>query len=212
MTDYVDREREAAVIGEVRQAAAVHDIQTLPPEIGKWRAAVLIAMLPYDDPEVVLTVRSHHVEHHKGEISFPGGALDSADEHPMAAALREANEEVGLRAEHVEVLGEQSHYRTMSNFHVTPFVGLIDRAPYPFRPLEVEVGEVITPSLSHLLDPANITFERRERDGEVFHMREYWFEGHRIFGATATILGRFLDDLSRLRGIPLPEPSLESSQ
>ena len=206
MPDYVDRAHEAAVIGEVRQAAAVHDIQTLPPDIGKWRAAVLIAMLPYDDPQVVLTVRSHQVEHHKGEISFPGGALDSADEHPMAAALREADEEVGLRAEHVEVLGEQSHYRTMSNFHVTPFVGVIDRAPYPFRPLEIEVGEVITPSLSHLLDPANITFERRERDGEVFYMREYWFEGHRIFGATATMLGRFLDDLSRLRGIPIPEP------
>ena len=205
MPDYVDREHEGAALREVRQAAAVHDIQTLPTDIGKWRAAVLIAMLPYDDPEVVLTVRSHQVEHHKGEISFPGGALDSADEHPMAAALREADEEVGLRAEHVEVLGEQSHYRTMSNFHVTPYVGLIDRAPYPFRPLEIEVGEVITPSLSHLLDPANVTFERRERDGEVFHMREYWFEGHRIFGATATMLGRFLDDLSRLRGIPIPE-------
>ena len=205
MPDYVDREHEGAALGVVRQAAAVHDIQTLPPDIGKWRAAVLIAMLPYDDPEVVLTVRSHQVEHHKGEISFPGGALDSADEHPMAAALREADEEVGLRAEHVEVLGEQSHYRTMSNFHVTPYVGLIDRAPYPFRPLEIEVGEVITPSLSHLLDPANVTFERREREGEVFHMREYWFEGHRIFGATATMLGRFLDDLSRLRGIPIPE-------
>ena len=205
--DYVDREREAEAIREVRQVAVSHDIQTLPTDIGRWRAAVLIALLPYDDPEVVLTVRSQEVEHHKGEISFPGGALDSADEHPMAAALREADEEVGLRGEHVEVLGEQSHYRTMSNFHVTPFVGLIDRAPYPFRPLAIEVGEIITPSLSHLLDPANIAFERRERDGEVFHMREYWYEGHRIFGATATMLSRFLDDLSRLRGLPIPEPS-----
>ena len=159
MTDYVDREHEAAALTEVRSAAASHDIQTLPPDIGRWRAAVLIALLPYDDPEVVLTVRSHEVEHHKGEISFPGGALDSIDEHPMAAALREADEEVGLRAEHVEVLAEQSHYRTMSNFHVTPYVGLIDRAPYPFRPLAIEVGEIITPSLSHLLDPSNIAFE-----------------------------------------------------
>ncbi len=206
MPDYVDREHEAEAIGEVRQAVAAHDIQTMPPDIGRWRAAVLIALLPYDDPSVVLTVRSQEVEHHKGELSFPGGALDSADEHPMAAALREADEEVGLRADHVEVIGEQSHYRTMSNFHVTPFVGLIDRAPYPFRPLAIEVGEIITPTLSHLLDPNNIRFERREREGEVFHMREYWFEGHRIFGATATMLGRFLDDLSRLRGLPLPQP------
>ncbi len=206
MTDYVDRANEPTAIGEVRQAAGVHVIQKLPADIGRWRAAVLIALLPYDDPEVVLTVRSQQVEHHKGEISFPGGALDSIDEHPMAAALREADEEVGLRAEHVEVLGEQSHYRTLSDFHVTPYIGLIDRAPYPFRPLEIEVGEIITPSLSHLLDPANIAFEQREREGEVFHMREYWYEGHRIFGATATMLGRFLDDLSRLRGLAIPEP------
>ncbi len=206
MPDYVDQEHEAAAIAEVRSAAAGHDIQTLPEDIGRWRAAVLIALLPYDDPEVVLTVRSHEVEHHKGEISFPGGALDSADEHPMAAALREADEEVGLRAEHVDVLGEQSHYRTMSDFHVTPYVGLIDRAPYPFRPLAIEVGEIITPSLSQLLDPSNVAFERRTRDGQVFHMREYWYEGHRIFGATATMLGRFLDDLARLRGLPIPEP------
>lgn len=206
MTDYVDQEHEAAAIKEVRQAATRHDIQTLPADIGRWRAAVLIALLPYDDPEVVLTVRSHEVEHHKGEISFPGGALDTADEHPMAAALREADEEVGIRAEHVEVLGEQSHYRTMSHFHVTPYVGLIDRAPYPFRPLAIEVGEIITPSLSHLLDSSNITFEKRERDGQVFHMREYWYEGHRIFGATATMLGRFLDDLSQIRGLTIPAP------
>ena len=206
---YVDREREAAAIGEVRQAVTRHDIQLLPPDIGRWRAAVLIALLPYNDPAVVLTVRSHQVEHHKGEISFPGGALDSADEHPMAAALREADEEVGLRAEHVEILGEQSHYRTMSNFHVTPYVGLIDRAPYPFRPLAIEVGEIITPSLSHLLDSANVTFERRERDGQVFYMREYWYAGHRIFGATATMLSRFLDDLCRLQGRPIPQPPAE---
>ncbi|MCY3922071.1 MAG: CoA pyrophosphatase [Chloroflexi bacterium] len=207
MTQYVDRANEAPALGQVRQAAASHDVQTLPPDIGRWRAAVLIALLPYDDPAVVLTVRSQHVEHHKGEISFPGGALDSLDEHPMAAALREADEEVGLRAEHVDVLGEQSHYRTMSDFHVTPYIGIIDRAPYPFRPLAVEVGEIITPSLTHLLDPTNVTFEQREHDGEIFHMREYWYEGHRIFGATATMLGRFLDDLSRLRGLPLPVPA-----
>ncbi len=204
MTDYVNRERESEAIRGVRQAVLQHEMQTLPPDIGRWRAAVLIALLPYDDPEVVLTVRSQDVEHHKGEISFPGGALDSADEHPMAAALREADEEVGLRPAHVEVLEEQSHYRTMSNFHVTPYVGLIDRAPYPFRPLAVEVGEIITPSLTHLLDPANLTLEERQRDGAVFQMREYWYEGHRIFGATATMLGRFLDDVARLRGLPVP--------
>ena len=204
MTNYVGREHEPEAIREVREAVASHEISTLPTDTGRWRAAVLIGLLPYDDPQVVLTVRSQEVEHHKGEISFPGGALDAIDEPPQTAALREADEEVGLRAEHVEVLGEQSHYRTMSDFHVTPYVGVIDRAPYPFRPLAIEVGEIITPSLSHLLDPANLTIEERSRNGESYRMREYWFEGHRIFGATATMLGRFLDDLARLRGLPIP--------
>ncbi len=205
MPDDYRSSTESPAIAEIRQAAANHDLQTLPADIGRWRAAVLIPILPYNDPQVVLTVRSHQVEHHKGEISFPGGALDSVDETPLAAALREADEEVGIRSEHVEILGEQSHYRTMTDFHVTPFVGVLDRAPYPFRPLEIEVGEVITPSLSHLLDRTNLAFETRERDGRTIRMREYWYEGHRIFGATATMLGRLLDDISRIRGLPIPE-------
>ena len=99
------------------------------------------------------------------------------------------------------MLGEQSHYRTITDFHVIPFVGLLDRAPYPFRPLEIEVAEVITPSFSHLLDPANTTYEERHReDGTTFKMREYWFEGHRIFGATATMLGRLLDEVAEELG------------
>lgn len=187
---------DAPMIETIRRVAARHEVHTLAAGTGSWAAAVLIAILPYDDPQVVLTVRSQHVEYHKGEMSFPGGALD-AGEAPVDGALREADEEVGIRAEHVEVLGEQSHYRTITDFHVIPFVGLLDRAPYPFRPLEIEVAEVITPSFSHLLDPANTKYEEREReDGTTFKMREYWFEGHRIFGATATMLGRLLDEVA----------------
>ena len=184
------------MIAAIRRAVAAHSVETMVEGTGSWAAAVLIAVLPYDDPQVVLTVRSQHVEHHKGEISFPGGALD-AGEAPLAAALREADEEVGILSEHVEILGEQSHYRTITDFHVIPFVGLLDRAPYRFRPLEIEVAKVITPPLSHLLDPANTRYETRMReDGTTFRMREYWFEGHRIFGATATMLGRLLDGVA----------------
>ena len=184
------------MIAAIRQAVAAHSVETMAEGTGSWAAAVLIAVLPYDDPQVVLTVRSQHVEHHKGEISFPGGALD-AGEAPLAAALREADEEVGILSEHVEILGEQSHYRTITDFHVIPFVGLLNRAPYRFRPLEIEVAKVITPSLSYLLDPANTRYETRTReDGTTFRMREYWFGGHRIFGATATMLGRLLDGVA----------------
>ena len=184
---------DARMITAIRRAVAAHRVEAMAEGSGSWAAAVLIAILPYEDPQVVLTVRSQHVEHHKGEISFPGGALD-AGETALAAALREADEEVGIRAEQVEVLGEQSHYRTITDFHVIPFVGLLDRAPYRFRPLEIEVAEVITPPFSHLLDSANTRCPTRKRpDGTTFQMREYWYEGHRIFGATATMLGRLLD-------------------
>ena len=187
---------EPPMIAAIRRAVAAHSVETMAEGTGSWAAAVLIAVLPYEDPQIVLTVRSQHVEHHKGEISFPGGALD-AGETPLAAALREADEEVGILAEHVEMLGEQSHYRTITDFHVIPFVGLLDRAPYRFRPLEMEVAEVITPPLSHLLDAANTGYEERRReDGSTFRMREYWYEGHRIFGATATMLGRLLDGVA----------------
>ena len=187
---------EPPMIATIRRAVVSHSVETMAEGTGSWAAAVLIAVLPYEDPQIVLTVRSQHVEHHKGEISFPGGALD-AGETPLAAALREADEEVGIRADQVEILGEQSHYRTITDFHVIPFVGLLDRAPYRFRPLEVEVAEVITPPLSHLLDAANTRYEERARpDGTTFQMREYWYEGHRIFGATATMLGRLLDGVA----------------
>ncbi len=76
-----------------------------------------------------------------------------------------------------------------------------NRAPYPVRPLEVEVAEVITPAFSHLLDPANTKYEERHReDGTTFKMRKYWFEGHRIFGATTTMLGRLLDEVAEEPG------------
>lgn len=185
---------EPPMIAAIRRAAASHEVEELAQGSGRWAAAVLIAILPYSDPQVVLTVRSQHVEHHKGEISFPGGALDDG-ETPLEAALREADEEVGIRSEQVEILGEQSHYRTITDFHVIPFVGLLDRAPYRFRPLEIEVAKVITPPFSHLLDPANTRYEtRRREDGSTVRMREYWYGHHRIFGATAAILGRLLDE------------------
>ena len=160
------------------------------------RAGVLMPVLPHpEEPQVVLTVRSFEVEHHKGEISFPGGAYEAEDADILSTALREAHEEVGIAPEHVEVLGEHSHYLTISDFHVTPFVGLLDRSPYPFRALEREVAEVLTVPLRHLLDPANLTHQEFQHEGRVVVMREYWWEGHRIWGATAAMLGGLLDDM-----------------
>ena len=105
-------------------------------------AAVLVPVLPYPEPHIVFTVRSQLVEHHKGEISFPGGIWEPDDEDLRRTALREAWEETGIDPGHVRILGEVSHFVTISNFHVTPYVGLLDRAPYPFRASAVEVAEI----------------------------------------------------------------------
>ena len=123
---------------------------------GTIAAAVLIALVPHEEgPCVIFQVRSYDVEHHKGEISFPGGAVDPEDPDLRHTALRESQEELGIDPGHVEVLGEMSHYVTHTGFHVTPYVGVLDRAPYPYVTSEIEVAEVLDVPLAHLLDSAN---------------------------------------------------------
>jgi len=141
---------------------------------------------------VVLTVRSHDVEHHKGQISFPGGMVHEADDDLQVTALRETWEEIGVKPEHIETIGQLDDTITNSNFVVTPFVGVLTRAPYEYVPSPIEVAEVIEPPLGHLLDPANLRWEERETGGKIRQLPAYWFEGHRIFGATARMLHEFL--------------------
>ena len=164
-------------------------------------AAVLIPVLPRDEPHIVFTVRSHLVEHHKGEVSFPGGIWEPEDENLRRTALREAWEETGIDPNHVRVLGEVSHFVTISNFHVTPFLGLLDRAPYPFRASEVEVAEILEVPLSHLLDPANHGVRPLERDGQRYELRDYLWREHVIWGATGAILRRLLEEVGVQLGI-----------
>lgn len=159
-------------------------------------AAVLIPLLPLDEPHVVLTVRSRLVEHHKGEISFPGGIHEPHDPDLQTTALREAHEEVGIDPAHVRLLGEMGHHITTSNFHITPYVGLLDRAPYPFRPSPIEVDEVLEVPLSHLLDPANHAVRTIERDGRSYQLRDYLWHDHVIWGATGMMLRRLLEEVA----------------
>ena len=168
---------------------------TTPP------AAVLVPVLPYPEPHIVFTVRSQLVEHHKGEISFPGGIWEPDDADLRRTALREAWEETGIDPGHVRILGEVSHFVTISNFHVTPYVGLLDRAPYPFRASEVEVAEILEVPLSHLLDPANHAVRRIDRDGERYELRDYLWREHVIWGATGAILRRLLEEVGVQLGV-----------
>jgi 8-oxo-dGTP pyrophosphatase MutT (NUDIX family) len=159
------------------------------------RAAVLLPL--YDSggaPHVLFTVRSELVEHHKGQISFPGGAHDPEDRDLAHTAIRETFEEIGVDMDHVEILGQLDEMITVSNFLVRPFVGRITQTgPYPFAHSEIEVAEILEVPLAHLRDEVNVLVEPRMYQGRAIQAYSYRFGGHLIWGATARILKQFLD-------------------
>ncbi len=163
---------------------------------GRAPAAVMILLMEKDGRfHTIFNVRTHKVEHHKGEISFPGGMKDEDDPDLETTALRETWEEMGIRQEDVTVLGELDDYGTHSGFVVSPFVGVFPY-PYQYNPSEIEVAEVLETPIEHLLSPENHTTVRVERDGSVYQDRAYKFEGHVIWGATARMLTQFLTLIS----------------
>ncbi|MDA0987707.1 MAG: CoA pyrophosphatase [Chloroflexi bacterium] len=152
---------------------------------------LLLTYLKDGEVCVLLNKRTDRVEHHKGEISFPGGARDPEDATILDTALREAHEEMGVEREDVEVLCRLDQVSTPSRFVITPFVGTI-RPAYPFHASRSEVEEVLEVPLSVLLDPANwrevVMNNGRGRSGGI----AYAYGEHLIWGATARILTQFL--------------------
>jgi 8-oxo-dGTP pyrophosphatase MutT (NUDIX family) len=183
------------VIEEIRSRLAAYTPRDLAVE-DHPRAAVLIPLYRHrGELHVVLTKRTDRVEHHKGEISFPGGARDPADIDLVATALRESDEEIGLESKHVEVIGRVDDFITISRFHVTAYVGALDPdvSPYPWRPQAREVAEILEVPLLHLLDAANLVRDARLINGRVAAMESFQFGEHLVWGATARMLRNFLD-------------------
>lgn len=149
-------------------------------------AAVLIAVTSRAEPGVILTVRREHMRTHAGQVAFPGGRIDSGED-AVAAALREAREEILLDPAAVEVAGSLEPYRTVTGYVVTPVVGVIP-PDLPLEPHEHEVADWFEAPLRHLLDPLNqlrrsALFQGRER-----HYYEIDWNGRRIWGATAAMI------------------------
>jgi 8-oxo-dGTP pyrophosphatase MutT (NUDIX family) len=115
---------------------------------------VLIAIVLHDEPTVLLTQRTDHLNDHPSQISFPGGRAEPSDADVVATALREAHEEIGLEAAQVEVLGVLPTYTTGTGFVVTPVVGLV-RPAFELKPDPFEVAEVFEAPLAWLMDPAH---------------------------------------------------------
>jgi len=159
-------------------------------------AAVLVpVVVGGDEPTLLLTRRSAHLHDHPGQIAFPGGRVNAGDTSPEATALREAQEEIGLSPEQVELIGRlPDYYITASGFRVTPVVGLL-RGPLQLRLDAFEVAEAFETPLSFLLDPANRRRGRIEHQGIT---REFWampWQGYDIWGATAGMIVSFAEHL-----------------
>jgi 8-oxo-dGTP pyrophosphatase MutT (NUDIX family) len=140
---------------------------------------------------VLFTERSDEVTFHKGQVSFPGGTQEPSDSRLLQTALRESQEEIGLKAKDVEILGELDDSVTLtSNYVISPFVAFIPH-PYPFKADGREIKEIFSVPLSFLMDEANF-----KPDSYA-----YEYEGHVIWGATARILKQFIDLLKSESGV-----------
>lgn len=163
-------------------------IDALPADRRLRPASVLCPLIRRESGlHVILTRRADHLKHHPGQVAFPGGKQEPDDPSPAHAALREAEEEIGLRPEQVELIGSIDGHETVTGFKVTPYVGLVadDFVPVPDPS---EVAEVFETPLAYLMDPANHRRSWRMWNGGRRYFYEMPWEGQRIWGATARML------------------------
>ena len=154
----------------------------------KTPAGVLIPLLARGATyHVLFTRRSPDLRHHPGQVSFPGGRMEPRDRDITDAALREAEEEVGLPRGHVRIAGYLESHVTITGYAVTPVVGLVHRR-FEIRPQPSEVDEAFEVPLDFLMDEDNLQSSWREFEGTDVRVYEYHYGGHRIWGATAAML------------------------
>ncbi len=159
-------------------------------------AAVLVPLVERADGlQVLLTRRTDHLHDHPGQISFPGGRVEPEDSDAVATALREAEEEVGLRPEQVELAGYLPPHAVVTGFAITPVVGIVT-ADIELELDRFEVAEAFEVPLAFFLEPANWRRHERIVRGQRLQLAEFHFEQRRIWGATAQILESFIKILN----------------
>jgi 8-oxo-dGTP pyrophosphatase MutT (NUDIX family) len=186
--------------GSIVPARGDHDLDPMSAAIAAVRpirlAAVLVPVIARDEPMVLLTQRTAHLKDHAGQISFPGGKIDSADASPMAAALREAEEEIGLAADRIEPIGYLDLYLTTFGFRIVPMVARI--APeFSLTLNRDEVDDTFEVPLAFLMAPENHHRKSRDWNGLTRHFYEMPFGKRYIWGATAGILRNLYERIYR---------------
>ena len=183
--DENDKTSAAAAVRRGDHDLNDHDMRPEPPLIP---AAVLVPLVERSDGfSVILTERAAELSNHAGQISFPGGRIEAEDVTPRDAALREAEEEIGLTADFVDVIGRLDIYEVRTGFEVFPIVGLVQTG-FDLRLDPNEVADVFEVPLSFVLDPRNHQRQSRTFYGRLRHFYVLPFEDRYIWGATAGML------------------------
>jgi 8-oxo-dGTP pyrophosphatase MutT (NUDIX family) len=150
-------------------------------------AAVLVPVVDHPEPSVLLTLRTSDLPSHGGQVAFPGGKIDAADASPVAAALREAQEEVGLLPELIEPIGYLDLYLTFTGFRILPVVARVI-PNYELKINASEVADAFEVPLAFVMDKANHARKSRDWKGVTRHYYEMPFGERYIWGVTAGIL------------------------
>jgi len=170
------------------------------PDGDAVRCAVLVPLIPNGPSyRVLYTRRTEHLPDHRGQVAFPGGKHAPSDAALLDTALREAEEEVGIDPQHVEILGRLDDVTTMAGrYVVTPFVGVLP-PDSSFRPNPAEVADVFTLSLAELADPDLQGTQPRTWDGTVYHVDVIMAGTHNIWGLTLRITQNLLECIESVR-------------
>ena len=150
-------------------------------------AAVLVPVVDRPEPTVILTLRPETLRQHAGQVAFPGGRIDPGDDGPIGAALREAEEEIGLPPSEVEIIGVADTYRTITGYEVTPVIGVVP-PDLPLRPEPSEVAAMFEAPLDYILRPEHHMVRTVQWQGVERSYYEIMWQDRRIWGATAAMI------------------------
>jgi 8-oxo-dGTP pyrophosphatase MutT (NUDIX family) len=161
--------------------------QNLPTGVTPVPAAVLVALVDRPEPTMLLTRRNEALRKHPGQIAFAGGRADPEDAGPIATALREAEEEVGMPPSAVHVIGRDHAYVTGTGFSIVPVIGIVP-PDLPLMPREFEVADIFEVPMAFALERANQVRKSAEFSGTTRHFYEILWQEWRIWGATAAMI------------------------
>lgn len=178
---------DAAIIPPSGDHGTDRMLQIIAQEQPIRPAAVLIPVIEHDEPTVLLTQRAAHLNDHAGQIAFPGGKIDATDASPLDAALREAEEEIGLDRDFIDPVGYLDLYATGFGFRILPTVARV-KPGFKLRINTAEVDDAFEVPLAFLMDPANHQLHSKEFRGMERSYYAMPFAERHIWGATAGIL------------------------